>query len=346
MRNDLRILRRDFETLSAASGPRRFGPTSGAPTIVGKVVDDGNMPTSVPNDFLINIGTVGGPLLEGAPLTFTPVPGVNENVVVLGPGVPVAGDLLIARLAPGSRWVSESPRKKKKSPCKCMCVPRKLILDANVGLLARTPDPLPLLLSQLPFPVTLTWGAAPFTDLVLWSYGGQASLNGGNGLSASGGAFVYATVPAQAWFSEPLTIGPGMCQLWLYISGCVAFIYVVAPGSLTLPLNFGGSMTFDGILFSWPGQYLYFGGFAGMECDPYELDGFAWIATMEDGTFTAVGTEYIGLTGDASYYYYARNCIQLDANGRAGVGTIQLIPHGGYGQYGAGGDGVDIGGSG
>lgn len=82
--------------------------------LVGRVVDGGNLPTTVPRVYLVEPDQVAveSGLTEGATPTLTPIEG-SVPVLVLGPTVPGVGSALTARLVEGI-WVSGSS---VQAPC-------------------------------------------------------------------------------------------------------------------------------------------------------------------------------------------------------------------------------------
>ncbi len=73
---------------------------------LGQVYNGGAIPTAVPRVFLTRPVRVGGSESENSPTSSTIDGSASVPVVVLGPGVPVAGDHLVAWLA-GNRWVAD-----------------------------------------------------------------------------------------------------------------------------------------------------------------------------------------------------------------------------------------------
>lgn len=332
MRNDIRILRRRLDDAFAAL-PRPRRSSTGAPTMLGVVTDRGDMPTTVPAFFSVTPATVqySGPPMAGMPITVEPyTDGRSSSFLVIGPDVPVAGDALIARLAPGGRWIADHSARPKTSPC-CTCIPRTLLFDSDAPAVMTGDDALPPFYTGLPYPLTFEWGPPPVPSVVIYSAGGGSGAQGVEGLDAQAGAYAYVQFPSAAWFTEPFSIAGGaQIALYAYVSGCAMFIIPFSVGAVTVNLLAGGTTTFGG--FYDPFDYLCTGlNKAWSPCNPFEVDfwTFGGIAPNE-----VSGTDYLIMTGSTSYYYQYGGCIELDNNFSAGVGQVLPIPGAGY--YGGG----------
>jgi hypothetical protein len=103
--DELRTLRRRvtaLESRAAVTGP---DPTPGTFSRRGQVYNAGSMPTSVPGAFAVHPVKVTGAESEGAAVAFSANTTQTFYMTAIGPGVPVAGDVLTGHLI-GGRWVA------------------------------------------------------------------------------------------------------------------------------------------------------------------------------------------------------------------------------------------------
>lgn len=128
--DDLAALRRRMDGIEAAAYARADDALdAGARTLVGRVVDGGSMPTSVPGNFLVTVGTLDGVEAVGQPVGFDASSWDTAVVLVLGPEVPAAGDLLVADLIQG-RWVAQ--RGGASGTCAIQVVTLDAVTDADL----------------------------------------------------------------------------------------------------------------------------------------------------------------------------------------------------------------------
>lgn len=350
MSNDLRVLRRRIDEADVAEERmRRNGPSTGAPTMFGTVVNGGAMSSTEPNVFLIQRSLLTFQRREGAPVSIVPRSGAPDQLVaVIGPGVPVAGDILIARFAPGGRWISDFGMSRSKSPgggCGCTCIPKTLVLDSDLSnneWYQLGGDPLDTYGS---YPITFTWQQSAVHAL---------GVLAGDATDPSGNIFGYIKMPPEGWFSKPIplsttdvTTGETVTwtqQYWLYGSGCRLWITVFYPRSVTVyPDGIGqqtgylfnaslqSPVTIDGTIGN--GSFSPICGILPANCDNFEINIFAYAAYL--GPFTgnsvdttvASGTSALDLAAPGGSYYggYYGDCVPLDSTGSAGTGTLSNI---------------------
>lgn len=338
----LSTLTRRYEDLRGRAELRHAlnGGDVDSPALLGQVMNgNGGMPQSVPGQFLVQPvylpGVPNGVPTEGSAPTFG-ADGVPELVTVLGPGVPRAGDVLLARLV-GSRWVAEFGKSGGK--CDCRCVPKVLTLrsdwaptDAAGAVVAG-----PFANGLVEFPVTLTWGPPP-VDRALLAPGDSGLTNSGGTLGGGGGGSgggtgpttpfgFYMQFPEASWWSDTMQAGPNTFAFWLYVSGCAVNVVPVFLGTVGVPStpDTSGLPTFPAIV-SFQAGYVFFSGLGNKDndCDPLHLKVWSYLSRTLSfvNTTTTLGTDKIDVTGDR----YESDCVNLDdETDSAGAGTIKLL---------------------
>lgn len=103
--DESRTLRARLDRLLAAADRLDRDRPGGVPRYLGRVYSGGALPTAVPRVYLTRPLALAATESEGSAVTLTPDTTRSVPVLVLGPGVPAAGDDLIARQTQG-RWVA------------------------------------------------------------------------------------------------------------------------------------------------------------------------------------------------------------------------------------------------
>lgn len=103
--DEFRALRNRLGPLADAIDRADRDRPQGVPRYAGRVFSGGAIPTSIPKVFVTHPLAFTATESEGSTPTLTPDTSRSVPVLVLGPGVPVAGDDLIARQVQG-RWVA------------------------------------------------------------------------------------------------------------------------------------------------------------------------------------------------------------------------------------------------
>jgi hypothetical protein len=133
--DDLRYLRDRQASLIAQLD--RWDNHAHDPTavLVGKVFDNGHLPTTPGNYFAVHPVTVGGTEAEGSAGTFSVNAAATVFFLVIGSKAPIAGDVLIARSIDG-RWVAEWGSKTTTGTvtvpgCPCTATPASLNMTSS-----------------------------------------------------------------------------------------------------------------------------------------------------------------------------------------------------------------------
>jgi len=202
--DDLATLRRRLDAVARQVDGGPNGGRPGAAVRVGKVLDGGSMPATVPGMFLLKPQRIGGTESEGSALANAD-DGPPFVALVLGPRVPAVGDLLVARLV-GGRWVAEASQP-NVSPCACGLVP--VAMDVLSGY--RPPNYAFVLSASRP--TRFTYGARPA--------GMPATVNA---YSTPTNTYTVASTPAFSWYSDNYSSSGGQVYDQLSFFGCVATI--------------------------------------------------------------------------------------------------------------------------
>lgn len=337
--NDRRILRRRIDdTVEALDRARRPDGNPGAPTIFGPVVNGGSMPTTVPGTFLITPSVLTSPLQEGAASTVAPVSGNTELVTVLGPGVPGVGDYLIARLAPGSRWVADYGTTNKKGQC-CDCIPATLILDSDLTAVESNTIGLFGYFASDVSPIEFTWQASPIQTIGL-DYGLNLPY-----LGYQSSSLEYLNLPPFGWFSKVI---PGHsnpfyglatydCIYWLKVVGCGITISVI----VLYPFTATGSIIVNDPIGHWERKTISAQGWlantASINIEDYgallgwgvQVTGVLTGCDVDIGSWLIQTVEAVAGAGDIAFSIQS-NPIITDAIDLFGSGNSSY----GYGYYG------------
>lgn len=133
--DDLRYLRDRQASLIAQLD--RWDNHAPDPTavLVGKVFDNGHLPTTTGNYFAVHPVSVGGIESEGSPGTFSVAAAATVFFLAIGSKAPIVGDVLIARSIDG-RWVAEWGSKTTtgvvSTPgCPCRATPANLTMTSS-----------------------------------------------------------------------------------------------------------------------------------------------------------------------------------------------------------------------
>src|SRR5690242_7180079 len=102
--DDLAQLRRRLDDLQARIDRVVDPSLGGSPAYVGQVYNGGAIPNHVPAVFLTHPVRMGGTRGEGVTVSTSVDASRSQPVVVLGPRIPHAGDLIVADWISG-RWV-------------------------------------------------------------------------------------------------------------------------------------------------------------------------------------------------------------------------------------------------
>jgi hypothetical protein len=122
----LRVIRLREEAPSPAANPAAAAArdSRGVPRLVGRVVNQGAMPSSTEHVFLVSPALLDGAEAEGAAVSISADVARTVPVVIIGSRVPAVGDALVA-LAIGGRWVAESGPGQVPFACWPCNIPRK-----------------------------------------------------------------------------------------------------------------------------------------------------------------------------------------------------------------------------
>lgn len=121
-----RILRDRLDAAALAADRLDAGRAPGTPRQMVSVYDGGAIPTTVPKVFLTHPASLDAPEAANSAYTAAVDASTTLPVVVLGPGVPKAGDLLVAT-AVGGRWVAgmKGTTGPASTPCGPCALPHK-----------------------------------------------------------------------------------------------------------------------------------------------------------------------------------------------------------------------------
>lgn len=258
---------------------------TGAPAMVGKVV---TASASIqPGLFLlVNPVTVFGPQVEGGPATTT-IDTSTVPVLLLGPGKPAMGDMLICRYVE-HRWIAERKTTTPTSTNGCNCTwPKTLSFRGSV-----TQATAAFYFNNAPasFPeptYTLTYGPRPgdipLNLQLLW-------FNYPPGVADPW----YITMPANAWFSPPIAGfsagAPINIYFYMWVKNCSSNIMVIdAPyGLVAAP---GGTRGAGNNVINY----------VQLSCNPFTMSGSRLGSPVITGTH---GADDIipDVTGNAGFY--------------------------------------------
>lgn len=124
--DEFRTLRNRLGSLTDAIDRADRDRSQGVPRYCGRVYSGGALPTAVPRVYLTRPLAISATESEGATPTLTADATRSVPVLVIGPGVPVAGNDLIARQHAG-RWVAPFPATAAPvvtTPCSPCAIPR------------------------------------------------------------------------------------------------------------------------------------------------------------------------------------------------------------------------------
>src|SRR5262249_22538336 len=107
LREEYRRIERRLRETRRMIAQRMPPQRGGRPSLRGKVIDNGSIPTTPMKYFLVNPARILGPVEEGTDPGSTFNAAQKIPVLVMGPQVPRAGDLISAWNVVGGRWVSQ-----------------------------------------------------------------------------------------------------------------------------------------------------------------------------------------------------------------------------------------------
>lgn len=174
---ELTLLRRRIDNLETVLDSQRGQTQAGTVTILVQVFQETAIPTESGKYFACHPVAISGTESEGSMPTFTPDTTQKLYVAILGTQVPVAGDVIRARMV-GGRWESTEGGVTPGATCGCLCV-------SVTGC-----DSLPLLGAT----VTATITASPVASLAITAAGSGYTASPTVTISGGGGSGATATV--------------------------------------------------------------------------------------------------------------------------------------------------------